>query len=188
MPLPPPRRAASSTEGVYDKGAFAAHGIAVERLGEGLAAGPPALCGRLLRDMDRFLTLATLSPGPIAIHGPAGVGAGLGAGGELLASSLLIRRHGFDAAAALAWLRIAHPPAQPRMPAFTVVPAPPALDPVSPPSLPRSSTSPPSQSFRAGCRPGTGMLAGPFSVSSPALLSCALGAAAGLAAAVTAKY
>jgi hypothetical protein len=117
-------------------GAFEACGVAVERLG----ARPR---GAALRDVDRFLTLARLAPGAVAVHGA--VGTGLGAGGELLVTALLVARHGFDAAAALAWLRIAHPPAPPRVLSFAVLP--PSDDAVDAPALPpggrgRSATPP----------------------------------------------
>ena len=84
--------------------AFASRGMAVERLGWDLERRPE----RLLQEADRFLTLARLAPGAIAMHGP---GAGLGRGGEVLAAALLVKRHGFRARAALAWLRITHPAA-----------------------------------------------------------------------------
>jgi len=86
----------------YDDAAFASRGLAVERLGGALEMRPQ----RLLQEVDRFLTLARLVPGMIGIHG---ADAGLGSGGELLVSSLLIKRHGFRARSALAWLRITHP-------------------------------------------------------------------------------
>jgi hypothetical protein len=100
-PVPPPAPA------TYDPAAFFERRIAVERL----AAAPPAAGGgALLRDVDRFLTLTRLAPGPVALHGP---GVGLGPGGEVLATALLVQRHGFDGRAALAWLRITHPAAPP---------------------------------------------------------------------------
>ena len=86
----------------YDDDAFASRGLAVERLGGDLDLRPQ----RLLQEVDRFLTLAQLVPGMIGIHG---ADAGLGSGGEMLVSSLLIKRHGFRARSALAWLRITHP-------------------------------------------------------------------------------
>jgi hypothetical protein len=115
-PPPPPTAAAA-----HYAAAFQQRGIAVERLAAAPAAAPgPAA---IIKDIDRFLTLARLAPGPIALHGP-GPGAGLGAGGEVLAAALLVQRHGFDGRAALAWLRIAHPPAPP--PVLTLSLAPPA--------------------------------------------------------------
>ena len=104
----------------YDDSAFSERGMAVERLA--VSRGDGVLpSGVLLRDVDRFLTLARLAPGAIAIHGDDGPG--LGCGGELLVSSLLIKRHGFDARSALAWTRMAHPPAAPRSLAFSLAPA-----------------------------------------------------------------
>ena len=88
----------------YDAAAFASRGMAVERLGGDLERRPE----RLLQEVDRFLTLAQLAPGMIGIHG---ADEGLGNGGEMLVASLLIKRHGFRARAALAWLRITHPAA-----------------------------------------------------------------------------
>jgi hypothetical protein len=99
-----------------DPAAFSQRGIAVECLAGGAGAGA------LLRDIDRFLTLARLAPGPIALHGP---GIGLGAREEVLAVALLVQRHGFDGRAALAWLRIAHPPAPPPLLALSLAPLPP---------------------------------------------------------------
>ena len=102
-----------------DDSGFERRGMAVERLVIGRGGGiQPS--GALLRDVDRFLTLARLAPGAIAIHGDGGPG--LGCGGELLVSSLLIKRHGFDARSALAWTRMAHPPAVPRSLAFSLAP------------------------------------------------------------------
>ena len=86
----------------YDAAAFASRGVAVERLGGDLERRPE----RLLQEVDRFLTLAQLAPGMIGIHG---ADAGLGSGGEMLVASLLVKRHGFRARAALAWLSITHP-------------------------------------------------------------------------------
>jgi hypothetical protein len=76
----------------------------------------------MLRDLDRFLTLERHTPGPIAMHaggdrdGNSGEaqGAGwLGVGGEALVVALLMRRHGFEARAALAWVRLANPATPP---------------------------------------------------------------------------
>ncbi len=61
-----------------------------------------------LRAADRFLTLARLVPGAIALHGGGPAGS-LGAGGRLLAETLLIHQHGFDGPAALAWILMIHP-------------------------------------------------------------------------------
>jgi hypothetical protein len=121
----------------YDERAFTAHGVAVERLAARRTPGAPP-DGALLRDVDRFLTLARVSPGPVAIHGgPAA--AGLGPSAELLATALLIHRHGLDAPAALAWLRIVHPPAAARPLSFALLPPSPAAAGASG-SLPRSSS------------------------------------------------
>jgi hypothetical protein len=114
------RQVAAASSG-YDESAFAGRGMAVERLGvsrydDGLPSGA------LLRDVDRFLTLARLAPGAIAIHGDDGPA--LGSWGELLVSSLLIKRHGFDARSALAWARMAHPPVTPRVLSFSLAPKP----------------------------------------------------------------
>jgi hypothetical protein len=119
-------RGARST---YDTSAFVAGGITVEDLpidtetdsdtdGESDSDAPPpprdddaaaaAATARLLprmRHVDRFIDLARLTPGAIAVHGGP---AGLGAVGILLAA-LLVRRHSFTAAAAVAWLRLVHP-------------------------------------------------------------------------------
>ncbi len=55
------------------------------------------------------------------MHGDGDVG--LGSGGELLVSSLLIKRYGFDARSALAWVRVTHPPAKPQVLSFALVPS-----------------------------------------------------------------
>jgi hypothetical protein len=94
---------------------FGQRGIMVERL-TCLGSDGPLTSSELLHDVDRFLTLTWLSPGPVAIHGREGTS--LGNGGEVLVLSLLMQRHGFDARSALAWLRMCHPPAPPRLPAF----------------------------------------------------------------------
>jgi hypothetical protein len=60
------------------------------------------------RNADRFLTLARLAPGAIALHGSDPDGS-LGASGRLLAETYLIRAHGFGGPDALAWLLMAHP-------------------------------------------------------------------------------
>ena len=130
----------------YDESAFAGRGMAVERLGVSRCDGGLPN-GALLRDVDRFLTLARLAPGAIAIHGDDGPG--LGSGGELLVSSLLIKRHGFDARSALAWARMAHPPVTPRVLAFSLAPM---------------SAPPPVAEGRRHC--------GGRRVSAPAVLAC----------------
>ncbi len=79
---------------------FAARGIAAEDLP--LDADGP----HLLRSIDRFLSLARRCPGAVAVHGGR---AGLGP--APLVAACLITQHDFPAAAALAWLQIAHPPA-----------------------------------------------------------------------------
>jgi hypothetical protein len=94
---------------------YEAHGIAVERL----VAGPSHPTSALLRNVDRFLTLARLAPGAIALHGPPGGDGGPG-GGEMLVSALLIREHGFDARAAIAWVRLAHPSSPPPFLTFAI--------------------------------------------------------------------
>jgi hypothetical protein len=137
---------ASEGSSGYDESAFAGRGMAVERLGVSRCdGGLPS--GALLRDVDRFLTLARLAPGAIAIHGDDGPG--LGSGGELLVSSLLIKRHGFDARSALAWARMAHPPVTPRVLAFSLAPM---------------SAPPPVAEGRRHC--------GGRRVSAPAVLAC----------------
>jgi hypothetical protein len=93
----------SDAPAAYDEAAFAARGIAIERLGDELELRPE----RLLHEVDRFLTLARVAPGALGMHGGREVG--LGRGGELLVSSLLIKRHAFRARPAIAWLRITHP-------------------------------------------------------------------------------
>ena len=104
--------------GHYDDDAFVSRGLAMEELalrGYDSATQPVAVP---MRDIDRFLTLSLRAPGAVAIHGPAGTA--LGAGGETLVTALLVQRHGFDGGAALAWLRIAHPPAPPAHLSFSV--------------------------------------------------------------------
>ena len=109
----------------YDPAAFRQRGIAVERLPAPAPAPAPARSSALLRGIDRFLTLARLAPGPVALHGP---GMGLGPWGEMLAAVLLVQRHGFDGRAALAWLRIAHPPASSPHLSLAPAPAPPSCN------------------------------------------------------------
>jgi hypothetical protein len=104
----------------YDDSAFLRSGIAFEELAARLHHDGTPTFATAMRDVDRFLTLAVRAPGAIALHGPAGTS--LGTGGELLVSALLMQRHGFDAAAALAWLRIVHPPAAPAHLSFSVSP------------------------------------------------------------------
>jgi hypothetical protein len=93
---------------------FAARGIAAEDLPLDAAGAD------LLRVIDRFLALARRAPGAVAVHGGR---AGLGAA-EPLVAACLITQHGFRAAAAVAWLHIAHPPAGLRR--RSAAPAPPA--------------------------------------------------------------
>ena len=71
--------------------------------------GGPTAGLSVLRAADRLMTLARLTPGAIAMHGGKPCGS-LGAGGQMLAQTYLIRRHGFGGPDALAWLLIAHPP------------------------------------------------------------------------------
>jgi hypothetical protein len=67
----------------------------------------------LLRSIDRFLSLTRRAPGPVAVHGgPAGLGRA-----AALVAACLVGQHGFPPPAALAWLRIARPPAGDRHPA-----------------------------------------------------------------------
>jgi hypothetical protein len=121
---------AGAVVGGYKESAFHTYGIEVERL----TAAARCRCrrrhpahhaeplGSMLRDLDRFLTLESLAPGALAIHGDrrGGCGGGdwLGVGGEALVVALLMRRHGFDACAALAWVRLAHPASPPPPLAF----------------------------------------------------------------------
>ena len=77
----------------------AALGVAVEAL------CADARSGRLLGAVDRLLTLARAAPGALALHGGGGWEEGL------LLSACLIRLFGFTARAAVAWARMAHPPA-----------------------------------------------------------------------------
>jgi hypothetical protein len=83
--------------------------MAVERLGQGglRLSGRSTAGGTALRDVDRFLTLARLAQGAIAIHGAAGTA--LGSGGELLATALLITRLRRRRRPRRAWLRITQP-------------------------------------------------------------------------------
>jgi hypothetical protein len=93
----------------YDTRALASLRIGVEDLHIIGGADPYAdASAGLLRAADRFLTLAGLAPGAIALHG-GGRDGSLGAGGRLLAETYLIRGHGFSGPAALAWLVMAHP-------------------------------------------------------------------------------
>ena len=96
----------------YDETAFDEAGLVVERICmDRDSRNSPAA---LLSSADRFLTLARLAPGAVAIHG--GDGDGLGDDAELLVSSLLIKDHCFDARSALAWIHLAHPPQRPQEP------------------------------------------------------------------------
>jgi hypothetical protein len=116
---------------------FAARGMAVEWMEVSRDERP----GSLLRSVDRFLTLAGLAPGALAIHGDgaavagggAAAGGGLGGGAEVLVSALLIKRFGFRARSALAWLRITQPSAARPALRFSVLPV---DDPSPPPPLP----------------------------------------------------
>ena len=110
----------ATTSSGYDESAFALRGLAVERLAVPRDGVLPS--SALLHDVDRFLTLARLAPGPVAIHGGAGLG--LGCGGELLVSSLLIKRYGFDARSAIAWVRATHAAVTPRSFGLSLVPRP----------------------------------------------------------------
>ena len=87
-----------STE--YDRAAFAAHGIETEDM-------PLDGCNpNLLRTMDRFLAVAAAGQGAIALHSGSGPARGLS--GALVAA-YLVRHHGFNAEAAVAWIRMVHP-------------------------------------------------------------------------------
>ena len=141
-----------SMEAIDVEDAFEERDMAVERLA--------CQGGAMLHDVDRFLTLARLSPGPVAIHGLQGPG--LGSGGEVLVSSLLMQRHGFDARSALAWLRVCHPPAPPRVLAFSLLDE--AVETVIKPS---SELELDVQKRRRAWRTD-----GRFGSSAPALLSC----------------
>jgi hypothetical protein len=88
----------------YDAAPFLNHGIAVEEMPDASTDAAPA---SLLRSIDRFLTLAQLAPGAIAVHCDE---YGLGQV-EVLIAAYLIRRCGFPALSAVAWLRMLHPAA-----------------------------------------------------------------------------
>ena len=84
----------------YDRPAFAAHGIATEDLPvDGTSPD-------LLRAMDRFITIAGAAPGAVALH--SGPGPARSLAGALVAA-YLVRRLGFSAEAAVAWVRMVHP-------------------------------------------------------------------------------
>lgn len=140
-----------------DDSAFEEQDIGVERLAcLGLDGSLPNRA--LLHDVDRFLTLARLAPGPVAIHGRQGTR--LGGGGEVLVSSLLMQRHGFDSRSALAWLRVCHPPAPPRVLAFSLLDDSAAA--ASPPSIQQElDVQQRRRAWRAGVR---------FGASAPALM------------------
>ena len=87
-------------ESTYDESAFVLAGMAVEEL-----AMPDEIPVHMLQRIDRFLTLLALSPGPVVVHSD---GMGLGPA-EVLASAYLIRRHGMQARAAVARVRMVHP-------------------------------------------------------------------------------
>jgi hypothetical protein len=82
----------------YDAAAFTGRGIGVEDL-------PTRGDAPSLGQIDRFLQLARKAPGMVAVHGGAG---GLGSAAVLVAVWLM-SAHGFRAAEALAWVRMAHP-------------------------------------------------------------------------------
>ena len=90
---------ADAGEVPYDAGALEERGVAVEAL------CADARSGRLLGSVDRLLTLARAAPGAVALHGGGGWEEGL------LLSACLIRLFGFSARGAIAWARMAHPPA-----------------------------------------------------------------------------
>ena len=85
----------------YDASKFKDFDIPVEQMNvnDGGKSG-------LLQHFDRFLTLARLAPGALAIHGDR-TGLGLA---EALICSLLMREYHFDAKAAVAWISMVHPP------------------------------------------------------------------------------
>ena len=103
--------------GAYDPAAFLAAGVAIEDLaaGGGGGAGEAGAIAGMLRRMDRFLHLARVSPGAVAVHGALPGGGGGGGGGQgacglcVLLSAALIRLHAFPAAAAVAWTVMAAP-------------------------------------------------------------------------------
>ena len=79
----------------------------------------------------------------------------------MLVSSLLMQRHGFDARSALAWLRVCHPPAPPRVLAFSL------LDEAAQVAIKPSSP----QELDAPMRRRAWRTDGRFGSSAPALLS-----------------
>jgi hypothetical protein len=97
--------------GAWDSAALRASGIAVEDL---CVAEDGA---GMLSVVDRFLTLARVAPGCIAVQCGGGgrmatnddAGEDGDAGARLLVAAHLIRSRGFGAADALAWVCIAHP-------------------------------------------------------------------------------
>ena len=95
----------------YDAAALDDRGIAAEAL------CADARGGHLLATIDRALTLARVAPGAVALHGSGGWEEGL------LLSACLIRLYGFSARAALAWARMAHPPAPVPAPRLSLHPA-----------------------------------------------------------------
>ena len=86
----------------YDAAPLLDLGVAVEEMPDASSA---AAAASLLRHIDRFLTLAQLAPGAIAVHAD---GRGLGAA-EVLVAAFLVRRCAFPAGAAVAWARMTHP-------------------------------------------------------------------------------
>jgi hypothetical protein len=103
-----PRAPAPAARAAADAAAFAARGVGAEDV-------PLDADGRdLLRSIDRFLSLTRRAPGPVAVHGgPAGLGRA-----AAVVAACLVGQHGFPPPAAVAWLRIARPPAadRPRAP------------------------------------------------------------------------
>ena len=87
-------------DNVYDEGVFVEWGVAVEDINVN-----DHRFDRLLQRVDRFLTLARVVPGAIAIHGDRN---GL-SHAQILISVLLIRYYGFDALSAMAWTCMVHP-------------------------------------------------------------------------------
>ena len=83
----------------YDTNPLSAAGIEVEEL----PVGPTDL----LAAVDRFLTLCTAVPGCVALELDSGSDQDVV---EALVAAYLMRRHGFPAAAAVAWIRMVHPP------------------------------------------------------------------------------
>ena len=88
----------------YDEIAFTTLGIHVEALGGITLDGSPGSCQNF-RDMDRFLTLAKVSGGYMAIEcGEEGLGQI-----DVLVSTFLMQKYGLSACKALSWCHIMHP-------------------------------------------------------------------------------